>query len=68
LAVAPLWLGGLISSHTDRTAVIWVAGGWVALSAAAVLLRQAIAKVQLGEELQSALLRAEERSRARLAR
>lgn len=68
LLVAPLWLGGLISSHTDRTAVIWVAVGWVTLSAVAVLLRQAIAKVQLSEELQSALLTAEQLARARMAR
>jgi len=68
LLVAPLWLGGLISSHTDRTAVIWVAVGWVTLSAVAVLLRQAIAKVQLSEELQSALLTAEQLARARTAR
>lgn len=67
LLVAPLWVGGLISSHADRTAVIWVAGSWVALSAVAVLLRQAIAKVQLSEELQSALITAEQRSRARTA-
>ena len=67
LLVAPLWIGGLISSHADRTAVIWVAGSWVALSAVAVLLRQAIAKVQLSEELQSALITAEQRSRARTA-
>jgi hypothetical protein len=67
LLVAPLWIGGLVSSHADRTAVIWVAGGWVALSAVAVLLRQAIAKVQLSEELQSALLTAEQRTRARTA-
>jgi hypothetical protein len=66
--VAPLWIGGLISSHTDHHAVIWVAVGWVTLSAVAVLLRQAIAKVQLSEELQSALLTAEQRSRARSAR
>jgi hypothetical protein len=45
--------------------VIWVAAAWVALSAVAVLLRQAIAKVQLSEELQSALLTAEQRTRAR---
>ena len=68
ILVAPLWLGGLISSHTDHHAVIWVAAGWVTLSAVAVLLRQAIAKVQLSEELQSALLTAEQRSRARSAR
>ncbi|NBW31357.1 MAG: hypothetical protein EBR48_01690 [bacterium] len=67
LVVAPLWIGGLISSHTDRAATIWVAGGWVALSAVAVLMRQAIAKVQLSEELQSALLTAEQRTRARTA-
>ena len=67
LVVAPLWIGGLISSHTDRAAAIWVAGGWVALSAVAVLMRQAIAKVQLSEELQSALLTAEQRTRARTA-
>jgi hypothetical protein len=66
--VAPLWLGGLISSHTDHHAVIWVAAGWVVLSTVAVLLRQAIAKVQLSEELQSALLTAEQRARARTAR
>jgi len=68
LLVAPLWTGGLISSHTDRTAVIWVAASWVTLSAVAVLLRQAIAKVQLSEELQSALLTAEQVARARTAR
>ncbi|MCX5978174.1 MAG: hypothetical protein NTW70_01590 [Chloroflexi bacterium] len=68
LLVAPLWLGGLISSHTDRTAMIWVAVGWVTLSAVAVLLRQTIAKVQLSEELQSALLTAEQLARARMAR
>ena len=65
ILVAPLWVGGLIRSHTDHHAVIWVAVGWVTLSAVAVLLRQAIAKVQLSEELQSALLTAEQRSRAR---
>jgi hypothetical protein len=48
--------------------VIWVAAGWATLSAVAILLRQAIAKVQLSEELQSALLTAEQRSRARSAR
>jgi hypothetical protein len=63
--VAPLWIGGLITSHTDPTAVIWVAAAWVTLSAVAVLLRQSIAKVQLSEELQSALLTAEHRTRAR---
>lgn len=68
ILVAPLWLGGLISSHTDHHAVIWVAAGWVVLSTVAVLLRQAIAKVQLSEELQSALLTAEQRARARTAR
>ena len=66
--MAPLWIGGLISSHTDHHAVIWVAAGWATLSAVAVLLRQAIAKVQLSEELQSALLTAEQRSRALSAR
>jgi len=68
ILVAPLWIGGLISSHTDRAAVIWVAAAWVALSAVAVLLRQAIAKVQLSEELQSALLTAEQRARTRTGR
>lgn len=68
IAVAPLWIGGLIQSHSDHHAVIWVAAGWVTLSAVAVLLRQAIAKVQLSEELQSALLTAEQRTRARSAR
>ena len=68
ILVAPLWLGGLISSHTDHHAAIWVAAGWVALSAVAVLLRQAIAKVQLSEELQSALLTAEQRARTRTTR
>ena len=68
ILVAPLWIGGLISSHTEHHAVIWVAAGWVTLSAVAVLLRQAIAKVQLSEELQSALLAAEQRARARTAR
>jgi hypothetical protein len=63
--VAPLWIGGLITSHTDPTAVIWVAAAWVMLSAVAVLLRQSIAKVQLSEELQNALLTAEQRMRAR---
>jgi hypothetical protein len=48
--------------------VIWVAASWVTLSAVAVLLRQAIAKVQLSEELQSALLTAEQVARARTAR
>jgi hypothetical protein len=67
LLVAPFWIGGLISAHADRTTVIWVAVSWVALSAVAVLLRQAIAKVQLSEELQSALITAEQRSRARTA-
>ena len=66
--VAPLWIGGLITSHTEHMAVIWVAAAWVLLSAVAVLLRQAIARVQLGEELQSALLSAAERSRTRPAR
>ena len=68
ILVAPLWIGGLISSHTDHHAVIWVAAGWVTLSAVAVLLRQTIAKVQLSEELQSALLTAEQRARARTTR
>ena len=68
LLVAPLWIGGLVSSHTDSAAMIWVAAGWVALCAVAVLLRQAIAKVQLSEELQSALLTAEQVARARTAR
>jgi len=68
LLVAPLWLGGLVSSHTDHHAVIWVAAGWLTLSGVAVLLRQAVAKVQLSEELQSALLTAEQRSRARAGR
>jgi hypothetical protein len=63
--VAPRWIGGLITSHTDPTAVIWVAAAWVMLSAVAVLLRQSIAKVQLSEELQNALLTAEQRTRAR---
>jgi hypothetical protein len=48
--------------------MIWVAAGWVTLCAVAVLLRQAIAKVQLSEELQSALLTAEQVARARTAR
>ena len=68
LLVAPLWLGGLIRSHADHHAVIWVAAGWLTLSGVAVLLRQAIAKVQLSEELQSALVTAEQRSRARAGR
>jgi hypothetical protein len=38
------------------------------LSAVAVLLRQSIAKVQLSEELQSALITAEQVARARTAR
>ena len=45
--------------------MIWVAAAWVTLSAVAVLLRQSIAKVQLSEELQNALLTAEQRTRAR---
>ena len=68
LLVAPLWIGGLVSSHTDPAAMIWVAACWVTLCAVAVLLRQAIAKVQLSEELQSALLTAEQRARTRTAR
>jgi hypothetical protein len=68
LLVAPLWIGGLINSHTDPAAMIWVAAGWVALCAVAVLLRQAIATVQLSEELQSALLTADQVVRARTAR
>ena len=68
LLVAPLWIGGLVSSHTDPAAMIWVAACWVTLCAVAVLLRQAIAKVQLSEELQSALLTAEQVARARTAR
>lgn len=68
LLVAPLWIGGLIRSHSDHHAVIWVAIGWVTLSAVAVLLRQAIAKVQLSEALQSALVTAEQRSGARAGR
>ena len=68
LLVAPLWIGGLVSSHTDPAAMIWVAAGWVTLCAVAVLLRQAIAKVQLSEELQSALITAEQVARARTAR
>jgi len=68
LLVAPLWLGGLIRSHADHHAVIWVAAGWVLLAAVAILLRQSIAKVQLSEELQSALLAAEQRARASAAR
>ena len=68
LLVAPLWIGGLVSSHTDSAAMIWVAAGWVVLCAVAVLLRQAIANVQLSEELQSALLTAEQVARARTAR
>lgn len=68
LLVAPLWIGGLISSHADPAAMIWVAAGWVNLCAVAVLLRQAIAKVQLSEELQSALITAEQVARARTAR
>lgn len=68
LLVAPLWIGGLISSHTNAAAMIWVAGGWTVLSAVALLLRQAIAKVQLSEELQSALRTAEQVARVRTAR
>lgn len=68
LLVAPLWIGGLVSSHADPAAMIWVAAGWVNLCAVAVLLRQAIAKVQLSEELQSALITAEQVARARTAR
>jgi hypothetical protein len=68
ILVAPLWIGGLVSSHTDPAAMIWVAAGWVTLCAVAVLLRQAIAKVQLSEELQSALFTAEQVARARTAR
>lgn len=68
LLVAPLWLGGLIRSHADHHAVIWVAAGWVLLAAVAILLRQSIAKAQLSEELQSALLAAEQRTRASSAR
>ena len=68
LLVAPLWIGGLVSSHADPAAMIWVAAGWVTLCAVAVLLRQAIAKVQLSEELQSALITAEQVARARTAR
>ena len=68
LLVAPLWIGGLVSSHTDSAAMIGVAAGWVTLCAVAVLLRQAIAKVQLSEELQSALITAEQVARARTAR
>lgn len=63
--VAPLWIGGLVRSHADHHAVIWVALAWVLLSAVAILLRQAIAAVQLGEELQSALVTADRRSRHR---
>jgi hypothetical protein len=48
--------------------MIWVAASWVTVSAVAVLLRQAIAKVQLSEELQSALLTAEQRARTRVGR
>lgn len=66
--VAPLWVGGLITSHSDHHAVIWVAAGWVSLSAVAILLRQAIAAVQLGEELHSALRAAEQRDRSRATR
>lgn len=61
LMVAPLWLGGLVASHTDHAAVIWVAAAWVVLSAVAVLLRQAIATVQLSEELLSAIRTADRR-------
>lgn len=68
VVIAPLWIGGLVSAHSDRAAVIWVAAGWVVLSAVAVLLRQSIAKVQLSEELQSALLTAEQRARSRTGR
>ena len=68
LLVAPLWIGGLVSAHADPAAMIWVAAGWVTLCAVAVLLRQAIAKVQLSEELQSALITAEQVARARTAR
>lgn len=68
MVVAPLWVGGLITSHSDHHAVIWVAAGWVSLSAVAILLRQAIAAVQLGEELQSALRAAEQRDRSRATR
>lgn len=68
LLVAPLWLGGLILSHKDHHAVIWVAAGWVLLAAVAILLRQSIAKVQLSEQLHSALLTAEQRTRASSAR
>ena len=68
LLVAPLWLGGLIRSHVDHHAVIWVAAGWVLLAAVAILLRQSIAKVQLSEELQSALMTAEQRTRPTSAR
>jgi hypothetical protein len=59
---------GLVSSGTYAQSVIWVPAAWVALSAVAILLRQAIAKVQLSEELQSALLTAEQVARARTAR
>jgi len=68
LIVAPLWVFGLVSSGTYAQSVIWVPAAWVALSAVAILLRQAIAKVQLSEELQSALLTAEQVARARTAR
>ena len=68
LIVAPLWVFGLMSSGTYAQSVIWVPAAWVALSAVAILLRQAIAKIQLSEELMSALQRADERSSARAAR
>jgi hypothetical protein len=68
LIVAPLWVFGLMSSGTYAQSVIWVPAAWVALSAVAILLRQAIAKIQLSEELQSALLTADQVARARTAR
>ena len=68
LIVAPLWVFGLMSSGTYAQSVIWVPAAWVALSAVAILLRQAIAKIQLSEELMSALHTADERSSARAAR
>ena len=63
--VAPLWIGGLLRSHGDHHAAIWVALAWVLLGAVAILLRQAVALVQLGEELQSALSAADRRTRRR---
>lgn len=68
LIVAPLWAFGLVSSGTYAQSVIWVPAAWVALAAVTILLRQAIATIQLSEELQSALRAADERSSARAAR